>query len=261
MDEDTRVEYIARFRESDGSPRSLMEHLISTSELASIFSAKIGMPSFGAVMGLVHDMGKYAKAFQDYIKSSAGHIEPDDDDYVESRKMRGKIDHSSAGAQYIWHGSGKSNFQQLAANMLALCIASHHTGLIDCLSPDGTDVISKRMNKADDKTHYSDALACLEDEIRIQAKELLESPSLEEELKTIAEQMKHTAVSAATGQFALGFLTRFLFSVLIDADRLNSAERTVSARPDWSLLCGILEANLAGLRRSRWQFMRWWRNG
>lgn len=238
--------YIARYRQSDDTPQTLRDHLEGASELASAFSSKVGLSTFGALMGLLHDTGKYSKAFQDYIKSANGILEPDDDEYIDARRAKGKIDHSSAGAQYIWHESGKSDLQQLAASMLALCIASHHSGMIDCLAPDGTDVFGKRMNKSDDKTHYSNAVDILEGEIRIKAKELLESPALEEDLKAICARLRQSATSAVTGQFALGFLTRFLFSALIDADRLNSAERTVSTRPDWNLLCGILEAHLAG---------------
>jgi len=241
---ESQKDYIARYRQSDGTPQSVREHLAGCAELATLFAGKIGMPTFGALLGLLHDIGKYPKTFQDYIKSAEGMLEPDDDDYIDARKNRGKIDHSSAGAQYIWRESGKSNFQQLAANMLALCICSHHSGLIDSLAPDGTDVFSKRMDKTDDKTHYSDAVACLEDEIRIKTKELLASPTLEDELKQVCDRMKQTVASAVTGQFALGFLTRFLFSALIDADRLNSAERMPLPKAEWLPLILLLEQHV-----------------
>jgi CRISPR-associated endonuclease/helicase Cas3 len=44
-----------------------------------------------------------------------------------------------------------------------------------------------------------------------------------------------------------GFLTRFLFSALIDADRLNSAERKPNAKPEWLPLIEILEDYLSNL--------------
>ncbi len=240
---------IARYRQSDGTPQSLREHLEGVAHLAEIFAAKVGLPAFGILMGLLHDPGKTSKLFQDYIRSSEGQLEPDDEDYIDPRKSRGKNDHSTAGAQFVWRESGKSPFQQLAASIMALCIASHHSGLIDCLSPDGTDVFGKRMGKPDEKTHYKDVLRLMETAILNRSRALLLSPTLENEFMLRLEQLKRISTSPETGQFMVGFLTRFLFSTLIDADRLNSAERTVSAKPDWKLLCSILEANLAGLTK------------
>lgn len=246
MEENMLPQFVARYRQSDGKPQSVVDHLEGASALASTFAGKVGLPSFGALMGLVHDFGKYSKEFQSYLKSAEGKIEPDDEDYVDARKSRGKIDHSSAGAQFVWRHCGKSNFQQLAANIMALCIASHHSGLIDCLAPDGVDVFGKRMEKPDEKTHYTAAIELMEEEIKRRTRALLESPELENELKQLCEGLKEMSTSPETGQFLLGFLTRFLFSALIDADRLNSAERALSAKPDWKLLSGILEANLSG---------------
>jgi CRISPR-associated endonuclease/helicase Cas3 len=151
MNED---EFVARYRKSDGSPQSLKEHLEGAAEFAERFAAKIGLPIFGKLMGWNHDPGKYSKAFQGYLKSAEGRLEPDDDDYIDPLKSRGNIDHSSAGAQFVWNHRGASPFQSLGASMMALCIASHHSGLIDCLAPDGTegqmfsaDGWRNRMNK------------------------------------------------------------------------------------------------------------------
>jgi len=238
------TDFIARYRESDGTLQSLIEHLEGASSLASIFAGKIGLLAFGELMGMLHDVGKYSKSFQNYIKSSNGKIDPDDNDFVDSTKIKGKIDHSSAGAQYIRANSGKSPFQQIAADIMALCIASHHSGLIDCISPDGTDVFHKRMTKPKEQTHFDDVEKHLEERIRKQIETLLASPMLEKELRLRLEQIKARTQSVEIGQFMLGFLTRFLFSALIDADRLNSAERKPPVKPDWRPLIEILEAKL-----------------
>lgn len=244
------TEYIARYRQSDCSPQSMREHLQGCAELSELFAGKIGMPTFGMLAGLLHDTGKYSDAFQGYIRSIGGVLEPDDEDFVDARQNRGKIDHSSAGAQFIWQEGGDSPLRQLAKCILALCIASHHSGLIDCLSPDGTDIFLNRMNKADDKTHYQEAAGRLDDEIIANAKKLLASPELESELKALGARLQQCSVSPTTGQFMLGFLTRFLFSCLVDADRLNSAERLPLAKAEWQPLVSILEQHLATFQKS-----------
>lgn len=244
MKQEIYSDFIARYRGSDGTPQSLVEHLEGASSLASLFAGKIGLPAFGELMGLLHDVGKYSYSFQNYIRAANGKSEPDDD-YSEAHQTKGKVDHSSAGAQYISTKSGKSPFQQLAAEIMALCIASHHSGLIDCISPDGTDIFHKRMTKPKEQTHFNDVEKNLEEQIRKQIETSLASSVLENELRLRLEQVKAGIQSVEIGQFRLGFLTRFLFSALIDADRLNSAERKPSSKPDWRLLIDLLEANLA----------------
>jgi len=240
-----QAEFIARYRQSDGNPQSLQEHLEGVAELAERFAAKIGLPKTGSLTGCLHDLAKFGKDFQDYIKSSAGRLEPDDEDYIDARKARGKIDHSTAGAQFIWRYCGTSPFQQVGANIIALCIASHHSGLIDCLAPDGTDIFSKRMDKADDKSHYSEAVALMDEAAKNRTIEILLSQELETELKKRLGELKKVTTSVVTGQFALGFLTRFLFSTLIDADRLHSAERMPLPKVEWQPLISLLEQHMA----------------
>jgi CRISPR-associated endonuclease/helicase Cas3 len=238
------AEFIARYRASDGLPQCILEHLQGSAELAKVFAGKVDMPMFGEVLGLLHDLGKYSEAFQNYIKSSSGELEPSDEEYIDARTVRGKIDHSSAGAHYVWRESGISDIQRLAASILALCIASHHSGLIDVIAPDGTDVFSKRMCKSDDKVHYNDSVSFLDDEIEFRAKALLASPVLEDELKSACAKMRQFVGSTVTAQFTLGFLTRFLFSALIDADRLNSAERMPLNKTEWRPLISLLEQHM-----------------
>lgn len=250
MNQDKEMLYIARYRQSDGTPQPLGEHLEGASALAADFSTKIGLPAVGELMGLLHDFGKYAEAFQSYIKSAGGKIEPDDDEYVDAVRMRGRIDHSTAGAQYIWEKKANSSFGQIAGEIVAFCIASHHSGLIDSLAPDGTDLFSKRMVKPTEKTHIEEVKGSAEESILQHVNLLLDSSRVETELRQRLERILRPGQSQVINQFMLGFLTRFLFSTLIDADRLNSAERQPNPQPAWPLLIGILEANLAGFKVS-----------
>ena len=180
--------------------------------------------------------------------SAVGKLNPDDDEYVDAKGMKGKIDHSSAGAQYVWESlQKKDHLRRIAGQIMSLCIASHHSGLMDCLSPDGMDVFSKRMAKTKDKTHLEEARIKIDASIQCHANELLASTTIENELRHRLESLWRDMPSPDICAFRLGLLVRFVFSALIDADRLNSAdfenvsaacERYNGCYPEWSVLVG-----------------------
>ena len=72
----------------------------------------IFLDEVGELIGLLHDLGKYSKEFQDYINSALGNIDPDADDYVDAKGKKGKVDHSTAGAQAIWDELSKQGQSQ-----------------------------------------------------------------------------------------------------------------------------------------------------
>lgn len=249
---------IAHIRKQDGViilPReqTLDEHLKDVSELSALNASKIGLTKAGELIGQLHDFGKYSDIFQNYIGSAAGLINQDEDEYVDSQGLKGKIDHSTAGSQYIWNfAKGKSSKEQIAAQLLALCIASHHSGLIDCLTIDGENVFNRRMAKADNKTHLAEALSKAEPEIVEKVKMFLDDPEcfggLLQKLKEIAIQEK--SEKSIKTQFQAGLMIRMLYSCLIDADRLDTAtfENPKDAKKrqngkyiSWDLLINRLE--------------------
>lgn len=63
MKQDSKVRFAAHYRKSDGIAQSLKEHLEGSSALASAFAGKIGLSSFGELIGLLHDFGKYTDVF------------------------------------------------------------------------------------------------------------------------------------------------------------------------------------------------------
>lgn len=240
---------VAHYRKTDGTPQSGEEHLRGVSELAAVFAGKIGIATLGKVAGLLHDLGKFSAAFQAYIAhpDSGGQ----DAESCATRPRRGEIDHSTAGAQFCWRPepASYSLARHLAQQILALCLASHHSGLIDCLSPDGGDIFSKRMAKTIEPTLLTE----VEIAIRQRATDLLDSTCIESEITEQLEAVKRSGTAQAIAPFMLGLLTRFLFSALIDADRLNTAdfenrvsleERLSRTYPSWTLLIQKLEAHL-----------------
>lgn len=134
------TQYIAHIRSHDKKVQTLDCHLQETSELSRLFASKLGIADAGALIGLTQDFGKFSEAFQTYIRTEIGLLEPDGDDQPSHR---GKIDHSTAGAQWVWRAlskfarNGNHNEGKLCGQILGLCIASHHGGLIDNLAIDG----------------------------------------------------------------------------------------------------------------------------
>ena len=70
----TQERFIAHIRKKDKKEQSVKEHLLSVSQIASSNASKIGLAKAGELIGLLHDLGKHSKAFQDYIGSAIGLI-------------------------------------------------------------------------------------------------------------------------------------------------------------------------------------------
>lgn len=256
--------YIAHQRKQDGAVQSLEEHLFGVAEIAESFAAKIGLGKQGELIGLLHDLGKYSEEFQNYLKSAVGIINADEDDFVDAQGLKGKVDHSTAGAQLVWEELSKhGQMGEIVGQILALCIASHHSGLIDCLSSSpksfGEDLFTKRMQKFDDRTHLQEARTKMDELIVKRFRELIDSPSLINGLKEsvrqvmLSDSMKGPPHESTATQFKTGLLVRLLFSCLIDADRINTADfenpeaatkRLKGKYSEWDLLIDRLERYL-----------------
>lgn len=225
----TKSRFIAHRRKSDGEIQSVADHLLEVSLLSRRFASKIGVPDLGELLGLLHDFGKYSEAFQKYIRSATDMSNPDiDENYEEQINLKGKIDHSSAGAQWIWaqfkkYRLGNFPIGKYTGQIMALCLASHHSGLIDCLKPDGTVGFLERISKSDDKTHLQECLQAVDNEILVKMKALASTERLQDCLNFL-QQLHSQKLSTTVRSFRLGLWTRFLYSCLIDADRINSAD-------------------------------------
>ena len=224
-----RNKFIAHRRQSDGEIQEVLNHLLEVAQLSRQFASKIGVPDLGELLGLLHDFGKYSRAFQDYIKSATGILNPDiDEDYVGAMALKGKIDHSTAGAQWIWeryrkYKSGDFPVGKFTGQILALCLASHHSGLIDCLKPDGKVGFTDRIGKSDEQTYLQECLQVADNEILHKLTELATAERIQDCLNFI-RQINSKELSTIARAFRLGLWTRFLYSCLIDADRIDSAD-------------------------------------
>ena len=154
------------------------DHLNEVARMAGGFACPFHAESLAYAAGLLHDIGKYSRAFQQRIL----HHGP-------------KVDHSTAGAAIV---------SELCAP-LAYCIAGHHGGLPDGGSlPSEESTLYGRIYRAQHgKIPNCDAWR---DEI--------EAPDIH--LPDLPGQPK----DEADAKYTLAFLTRMIFSCLVDADYL-----------------------------------------
>jgi CRISPR-associated endonuclease/helicase Cas3 len=216
--------------------QELYEHLEVVAKLSKTFAEKIGMGNYGELLGLLHDLGKYSAEFQKYIKDAIKKNEPqfnpdEDEDFEDPTGKKGKIDHSTAGAQFLSYKNGSSNAHKLLGQFLCLCLVSHHSGLINCLTTDNSgtwDSYSKRLSKNDNKTHQEECARNIDKNILARINAILTDMSLtepfEEKCRDIVRASSEGSPLSTVAQFQLGLLVRFLFSALIDADRQDTAD-------------------------------------
>lgn len=250
--------FIAHVRQTDKCPQSVQTHLIETSELAKIFARKLNLEPVGELLGLMHDFGKYSRKFQKYIHDETSLFNPDLDD-EESTPNGSKVDHSTAGAQWVYRELRKFGAEQgigeLFGQMLGLCIASHHgEGLIDCLDGEGNPKWIERFNKTDELTHLAECERNADEAVQQKARELTGENLIRSLLKAVKPILSDSTANDKIKEFYLGCLTRFLFSCLIDADRINSSDfereaqkeiRRLMEKTDWQSAIDKLETHLA----------------
>ena len=143
-----------------------------------------------------HDLGKFSAEFQNYLMSKAGD--------AHEGETQGRVDHSSAGAQYAM-----KELEPPWNAMVAYAIAGHHGGLRD-----GQRRLKARLCKdVPDWRRGSVPEA------------LLDSPP--------APDIKPLSGNRSDSAFQLGFATRMLFSCLVDADFLATESFMNPKRAAW----------------------------
>lgn len=242
--------YLAHYRAADAARHSVKTHSVETSILTKRFAGKIGLDLIGELLGLLHDLGKYSFKYQCYIKSAVGLLCPEDKNYIDAKRYKGKIDHSTAGAQWMWEASEDGvKIDKLGAEIISLCVLSHHSGLIDIFDIAGEDKFSARLNKDFTSTHYCEVQKNIDQSVLDRINELIKSEDKSNQLKKMITRI-HGLFSDPIRSFSKALLARFLFSSLVDADRLSTADfenpedarlRYLGNYPDWQKLIDCFE--------------------
>ncbi len=97
-----------------GDWQLLSDHLFAVAALAAKMAASLGLEKAAFLAGLFHDLGKYTAAFQKRLDGGPS------------------SDHATAGAVILQERVAGQD--RMIADLIAYCIAGHHTGLPDRLN-------------------------------------------------------------------------------------------------------------------------------
>lgn len=199
--------YIAHVREHDKEIQPLKTHLLGVQRLAEQFGEKLGLKHVAGLAGLLHDLGKYSDKFQEYIDIVAFHPEL-------PQPKRGEVDHSSAGGRLLFsllHRTESSFYEKLLAEIVSNAIISHHSNLQDYLSP---DIESDYLRRVQDKI-------LPEYELTIDRfyMDTISREELIDYMNAAVDELKQFTDHSPTQSF---FVTKYIFSCLIDADRTDT---------------------------------------
>jgi len=202
--------HLARYDSKTNREQTLLEHGSTVSALCKTYGGAIGCPHLGELCGLIHDAGKAKQEFQAYLLSG-------------DRRLRGKINHTSAGARYIVERYGKSTdvYQACTAQVVALAVCSHHSGLIDCIDTNGHDRFRSRLYP-DKDIGYDESITNFESEcIEAETLDALFQKAVEE-TRQILEPILRREDLKLEKPFYFALLARYLLSCVIDADRYDA---------------------------------------
>lgn len=236
-----------------GEEQSLREHLEHVSSLCRRFSESVGVSAMAELIGLLHDMGKGTNSFQMYLRWQ---VEHDGSEPLPKHIKHHK--HAPTGAIYAydrWFCNGNST-QKRTAQIIVLCIYCHHTGLMDCANREDPMRFQTLLEQDKNIIFYQEAVSYFLENIADEAQldHLFALACEEFRQKTESLTLKQFPIEkreqCARSAFQVGMLTRFLLSVLIDADRWDSAcfeygrdsMRQSNPQPDWVQLSERYEA-------------------
>lgn len=205
--------YIAHIRNKDTKIQTVEEHLLEVKKLAEGFGDKIGVKHIAGLAGMLHDMGKYTEEFRNYIKTAVFH--------PEKASARGTVDHSSAGGILLfdlYHSEKIKEIPARLAEIVGNAIISHHSYLKDFFNENLESPYLKRVQeKKPDLKEYPQTRAMFFQKVMSETEFTDYVEKAAAELKNFLEKDK----SKTTEQKCM-FLTKFVFSSLIDADRTNT---------------------------------------
>ncbi|WP_308570885.1 CRISPR-associated helicase Cas3' [uncultured Haemophilus sp.] len=164
--------------------QTLQSHASNVVNLAAAFAQIFGADEIACYTGQLHDLGKYSLPFQKRLKGEAK-----------------SVDHSTAGAKIAVERWGNA-----IGKLMAFCIAGHHAGLANGNGEgDNRRTLKQRL-----ALQFGEDIPALDNlwQQEIKLPQNLSAPPLK--------------ADAHHPFFSYAFLTRMLYSCLVDADYLDT---------------------------------------
>ena len=178
----------------------LTEHLLAVQDEAQRFGSRFGCGELAKFLGGIHDFGKAAQNVQDYLWSAAGECSEYDEAeeaVKEPKNIRKRgPDHSSAGGQFSERALPGLGL------LLAYAATGHHTGLPDGIGSSQSSLENRLQKELPDWEAVG--------------RQQLPSNLFEYNCTEIRNGV--TPFLLHGDGYSLAFLTRMLFSCLVDAD-------------------------------------------
>ncbi|GIO23494.1 CRISPR-associated helicase Cas3' [Oceanobacillus sp. J11TS1] len=200
------MNHIAHIRESDKEIQLLKTHLMESKQIAELLGSKLNLKYVAGLCGLLHDIGKYNPDFQTYIYEAVFH--PDENIY-----KRGEIDHSTAGGKLIFellHQKKNTPYEKLLAEIVGNAIISHHSNLKDYLSTERGEspFLSRVLREIPNYDMIKESFF----------EDVISFSELQSYIQNAVKEIKQLPLNYKTSVF----ITKYIFSCLIDADRTNT---------------------------------------
>ncbi|MCR3922349.1 MAG: CRISPR-associated endonuclease Cas3'', partial [Firmicutes bacterium] len=242
--------FVAHYRLDDDAIQDVWSHLENVAKRTAAIADKVGLANVGELLGLVHDVGKASSDFNNYIRHAVGlPLE----EFSKPEDVKGSVDHSTAGSLWLRSKLLNGEMVNFSSQLMPLIVASHHSGLIDCLTVDGQNGFEHRLNKVEAQSHMIESLSNAPVDYIERINDIVSDGSIGYQLEDCIRSLQepHDTMSEVT--FKMGLLTRFLFSALIDGDRVDTIDfqdltqealrRDGNYQP-WELMISSLESHL-----------------
>lgn len=207
------MKFTAHIREDKGEMicQSVYVHCENVENRSAAYASSFQASGLAELAGILHDAGKLCKDFDDYI-------------HGRNELTRGSIDHCFAGARFLTEFANKTGNRKVIETVEtpARAIMSHH-GIHDWIEEDGNDYFQSRVKKEERYSEIESNIRNMiseNDLLRLLRKAVSEYGDIRRKIIRLAGDGRKKKKCA----FYFGLFERLMESVLVDADRTDTAD-------------------------------------